>query len=427
MKILFLIKKKNKNNKKVSIKNKLFTNDNKITKKINNKNINTICLSYLISKKKKNDKFDFYFYKIFNKLKIKLEDILYIYDNTTNISNFKFKKILNNHNYILLNKKLSLYQEIIFLFNFIFEFIIFYKLRLFYIKDTNLRKFISKIFLLRNIPETLSNYRNGYQIYKIVKLYKPKNFFYLIEGKITENFFINLVRKANKNIKVYGYQHSIITKNHVGIFRIFNKTLEPDKILTVGNTNKIILKKFKKKSKVVGSRKFIPVNFSNSQMLKKKNKKIIKILFLPEGIYEEQEIFLNLALYILKLKNVHVIWRNHPSIKNNKLLNLEKKFTNFKLSRKNLNEDSLSCQFAIFRGSSSIIESMSQGVIPIYLKINDDINIDALNLTPFRHKSLNKEKIFQYLKDVVDNNKLNDVIKKYCVLSKNFHYKFYSK
>ena len=33
MKILFLIKKKNKNNKKVSIKNKLFTNDNKITKK----------------------------------------------------------------------------------------------------------------------------------------------------------------------------------------------------------------------------------------------------------------------------------------------------------------------------------------------------------------------------------------------------------
>ena len=117
--------------------------------------------------------------------------------------------------------------------------------------------------------------------------------------------------------------------------------MEPDKILTVGNTNKIILKKFKKKSKVVGSRKFIPVNFSNSQMLKKKNKKIIKFLFLPEGIYEEQEIFLNLALYILKLKNVHVIWRNHPSIKNNKLLNLEKKFTNFKLSRKNLNEDSL--------------------------------------------------------------------------------------
>ena len=60
-------------------------------KKINNKNINTICLSYLISKKN-DDKFDFYFYKIFNKLKIKLEDILYIYDNTTNISNFKFKK-----------------------------------------------------------------------------------------------------------------------------------------------------------------------------------------------------------------------------------------------------------------------------------------------------------------------------------------------
>ena len=33
MKILFLIKK-NKNNKKVSIKNKLFTNDNKITKRL---------------------------------------------------------------------------------------------------------------------------------------------------------------------------------------------------------------------------------------------------------------------------------------------------------------------------------------------------------------------------------------------------------
>ena len=153
----------------------------------------------------------------------------------------------------------------------------------------------------------------------------------------------------------------------------------------------------------------------------------MKILLLPEGICEEQEIFFNLALYLLKLKNVHIIWRNHPSIRNNKLLNLEKKFSNLKLSRKNLNQDSLICQFAIFRGSSSIIESMSQGVIPIYFKINNDINIDALNLTSFRHKSLNKEKIFLYLKDIVDNNRLKDITKKNSVLSKNFHYKFYSK
>ncbi len=137
----FFNKKKNKNNKKVSLKNNLFDYDNKIIKKINNKNINTVCLSYLISKKKIDDKFDFYFYKIFNKLKIKLENILYIYDNTTNIGNVKFKKILNNQNYILLNKKLGFYREMIFLFDFISEFIIFYKLKLFYIKDSNKRKF----------------------------------------------------------------------------------------------------------------------------------------------------------------------------------------------------------------------------------------------------------------------------------------------
>jgi len=413
--------------KKISLKKEFFINKNQIIKKIYNRNINTICLTYLISKQQINDKFDFYFYKIFNKLDIKLENILFIYDNTTNINNIKFKNILNIQNYILLNKRLSPYREIIFFFNFIYEFIIFYKLRLFNIKDVNFSKFISKIFLLRNIPETLSNYRNGYQIYKIIKLYKPKNFFYLMEGKITENFFIKLVRKANKNTKIYGYQHSVITKNNIGIFRNFNKLLEPDKILTIGNINKKILKKFKKKSNVVGSRKYIPVNFSKSQLLKIKNKKIMKILFLPEGIYEEQEIFYNLAVYLLKLKNVQIIWRNHPSVKNNKLSYLEKKFSNFKLSRKDLNQDSFYCQFAIFRGSSSIIESMSQGVIPIYFKTNNDMNIDALNLTSFKHRTFDKEKIFEYLQDIIINDKLKDITKKYSELSKNFHYKFYSK
>ena len=55
----------------------------------------------------------------------------------------------------------------------------------------------------------------------------------------------------------------------------------------------------------------------------KKNKKIIKILSCQKEFMRNRD-FLNLALYIPKLKNVHVIWRNHPSIKNNKLLNLEK-------------------------------------------------------------------------------------------------------
>ena len=109
------------------------------------------------------------------------------------------------------------------------------------------------------------------------------------------------------------------------------------------------------------------------------------------------------------------------------LKNLTEKFPNFKVSRKNLKQDSLPCQFAIFRGSSSIIESMSQGVIPIYFKINNDVNIDALNLTSFKHKSFEKEKIFHFLQDIIINNKLKNIIKKNSILSKSFHYKFYSK
>ena len=78
-------------------------------------------------------------------------------------------------------------------------------------------------------------------------------------------------------------------------------------------------------------------------------------------------------------------WRVHPVIK---IENILKKMNINKLSlpknivisqEKNLERDFENCKFVIYRGSAAAIEALNYGLIPMYLKIRNEPNIDILN------------------------------------------------
>ena len=51
---------------------------------------------------------------------------------------------------------------------------------------------------------------------------------------------------------------------------------------------------------------------------------------------------------------------------------------NFIISKNTLEEDNLKCDFAIYRNSAAIFDSISYGLMPVYLKSKDNLNINPL-------------------------------------------------
>ena len=416
------LKKKREETKDES--KKIFKNE----KKFNNKQYNeieTVVLSYITSPDQVNNN-DFYFNNLIKKKKLQEDRILFIYNNFTKINNYELEKKNKTKKIFLLSKRISFFKE---LKNFIlvnYEFL--QGLKIYYLSRKNLsfQKFITQLLTIRNLTETLSNYRISYQINELLKKYKPKNFLLLIEGKLFENFLISNVRKVNKNIIIYGYQHSIITQNHFGFRRKFEKKFEPDILFTTGNYNKEILSKYGIKSEIIGPKTSYSEKISVNEIFKLKNnsKKIIKILILSEGLTEEYKFFFKLCHHLSKVEDIEILWRNHPALKIEEIQQDFNKLNNFNISKSNtLRDDAINSDIAIYRGSSAIVDALKFGVVPFYLQ-KDDTGGDPLFFSNIG-KKLNTEQCLNFFKSFENKELFKKNQKKYIMESSEFYRSYY--
>ena len=152
----------------------------------------------------------------------------------------------------------------------------------------------------------------------------------------------------------------------------------PDSILTSGRYFENLFKEKIKKNvniRILGSNKFQDLNQLN---FKKDN----ICLVLPEAILDECELLFNFTLdYLKKYNNLKFIWRLHPlmDIKNIlKKLKLTEYDSNKIILSSNLNEDFEISKFCLYRGSTSVIQSIKYSVLPFYLEREDDFNIDPI-------------------------------------------------
>ena len=223
--------------------------------------------------------------------------------------------------------------------------------------------------------------------YQFKKLLKNKNYLMAIstfEGFAWEKLLFYEIRKCNTNTKVLGYQFTGILRNQDSLNKIKKNIYSPDFILTCGFRNKKILEKSNKyyKNKIynIGSNRNILFN-----VFKKKKYNTPVCLVLPEGTKNETFILFSYVINVARLtKNIIFILRTHPLIDIKKIIyNLKKKNnylpSNIIFSNKSFAYDLSLSNFALYRGSTSIITALSKNLVPIYYKyFGDSFNIDPI-------------------------------------------------
>jgi hypothetical protein len=225
------------------------------------------------------------------------------------------------------------------------------------------------------------------KVSSLIEKMKPKMVIFTYEGHAWERL-VNKATKSHNNIISVGYQHSSISKLQHGIFRSLGVNYDPDLILTAGNYGVVRMQQSNinpiRGIHLLGTCK-IP-KYDRCLNSSKNNQKAYGkpcILVLPEGLDSEVEILFKFTQECAEIdKNIKYIFRLHPSVDlkqfNNKFQNQSAFKTNIVISTNSLIDDINCSTHTIYRGSTAAIIAMNSGLIPIYLKLSDELEIDII-------------------------------------------------
>lgn len=265
------------------------------------------------------------------------------------------------------------------------------------------------------------------QIGTLATLLRPKSLIVTYEGHAWEKAVFYAARKKLPTIKCIGYQHSALFKLQHAIRRNLAKEFNPDFILTAGSLGKRRLEQST-------DMRTIPINVGGSirGMDGRISNKIAGMpdtvrtcLVLPEGILSECNLLFEFSLACAQIcPEVRFIWRLHPSIDFNSLISKNRKFKdipcNIVLSKESLESDVAQSDWALYRGTTAIIQAIGSGVRPIYLRLVGEMSIDPLyDLDVWREvvDNINDFKsVVELEKDVDDRLDKSDIeaVRSYC-------------
>ena len=338
--------------------------------------IEVITVSQIISLNQNKSK-DIYFGEVSNILKRKKIKHKKVYINGIGLKsiNKKFNKLEDSNN-LVINTNINLISLLnIYL-------ILFKKFIKFFFLSLNFRENKEKRIILRIIafeflnPKTVNNLiiEKKFQIF--FTDFEIKNLVITFEGFSWEKMIFNAARKISPKTRVIGYQFATLTNSQVLYSKSININFKPDIVWTSGKVNKNKLKKKFKNVVVVGTDR---VNQLNKINYVKKN---FNFLVLPEGINYEIVTMMKFSLMCAKnFPELKFIWRFHPSINKDFIINkiINKKIPRkIIISKKKLEEDITRCSFFFYRGSTTSITALQSGLYPVYLNLEEELNIDPL-------------------------------------------------
>ena len=395
-------------------------------KKTNLLKNSTICFvsHYVGVTNRKNLDYDFYFgnlFKILSKKNIKFSVILINHtDEKINDIYKKYKK--SKLNRIIINNNFNALRDFKIL---LYIFLKYIEFKLFKNNNKNLKELIKfKVSLnLKFFLSSKNTIKLTGNIIKILnKMSNLQNLITTYEGHAFERILFNHCSK--KNIKSFGYFFSVIRKFKNSIYYNINKNYTPDVVFTSGRTiSNNLIKNIKKSSKYIytlGSSKNL--RKSKIKLLKNKNKKKLKVLVCPEGLYTETKLMMNLVSGLKKNNNIEYIFRTHPVIDKSILKKENYFYKNIKFSnKKDIRKDFDICDVVLYSGSSVCIQAALNGLLPIYFHEKNSIfSIDPLfEVNKFIVKNkFDLEKILNNLilnkKNIIIKKKLNK-IQNYCL------------
>ena len=238
---------------------------------------------------------------------------------------------------------------------------------------------------------TIANLRIYHQISSLVRTLKPKALVVTYEGHAYERIAFHAARSAIPNIICIGYQHAAIFRFQHAIRRLLAPKYNPDHIVTAG----VVAQRQLQSSQtlagipitVLGSprstKTITPTSDEPSPLAHETASERPACVVVPEGIVSEcNTLFAFAQECALALPHINFIWRLHPIISLKSLLKrnrrLNKRPPNVELSDKTLEEDIARCRWALYRGTTAVVQAVMGGVTPIYLQIPDEMTIDPL-------------------------------------------------
>jgi len=223
---------------------------------------------------------------------------------------------------------------------------------------------------------TLNALKIRHQIGIVVRKTKPKAILTTYEGHAWERLVYQFAKQYNPSILRLGYHHPPITRLEHASQRPLNTAFNPDYILTTGA---IGLAQFKKKAQQLNCQFAILGSPPKTNIIK--NTQPICLVLLDA--YLEKHTF----AYILDCARIHpeiiFLFRVHPLIAKRKIFDISKSPDrlppNVKISSNPIEEDIACAKWAIYTGTSAIIQAGMAGVIPIYHKIPNQLHVDVFH------------------------------------------------
>jgi len=253
------------------------------------------------------------------------------------------------------------------------------KLR-FILEDLKIGKELKRDVLRHHLSSsTLSSHRIAKQVADIANHTGAKFVITTYEGHAWERLVYYYARKANPNIKCFGYQHAAIFECQHAIKRPLSAEYNPDIILTSGLIAKDILEQEQlKESEItcIGSPKYsIPCAMTNKRQV---------CLVVPTYIVEEcLNLFKFSLVYAQKHQDQKFIWRLHPLINFERLKKYSSIFkelpSNICLSESALKKDIKDCDSVLYHASTAVVNAINSGLKPIYYQqSSDELSIDPI-------------------------------------------------
>lgn len=288
------------------------------------------------------------------------------------------------------------------------------------------RKIMARAAIEVSSGASVSALRMGEQVKALVARLQPKAIMVTYEGHSWERIAFAAARSISPRIRCIGYQHATLFNQQHALQRQLASKYNPNTILTSGNVAQTLLQKNPQLQglniKTMGSNR----SFLRQPMrLGPSNKgEFLVCLVIPEGIMSECNLLFGFALECARLvPGVKFIWRIHPSMSYEELAKKNKIFRNLPsniiLSENTLGEDINQSHWALYRGSTAIVQAVVSGLRAIYLHCPGEISIDTLFEVSDLHATVVNPKDFKVL--ISNFNKNNEgvesearIVQDYC-------------
>ena len=228
--------------------------------------------------------------------------------------------------------------------------------------------------------------RLGEQIKALVVRLQPRAFVITYEGHSWERIAFASARAAWPGIRCIGYQHAALFNLQHAVQRRLRDKYNPNIILTSGKVAETHLRRNPDLQDIridtLGSNRSFARQSARTWQISVGGYRTC--LVLPEGIVSECNLLFGYTLECARIMpDMRFIWRLHPNMNYAALTGQNPAFSdlpsNIILSKHTLAEDIARSYWALYRGSTAIVQAAVTGVHPIYLHQPGEIPIDTLH------------------------------------------------